>query len=165
MSLIEKLFDEIGKDKAAFLDALIVVFHRRRGIFSCFLCQRIIFLRSHHKGMKAGGVNGHMGVVHADNGENVSHGFKDVMHCFLLDNGRLRLLHDESVFPESGKGALVEIAGKESFSRSDGIGAVYDDDIVEIFHGLCKGNAVPHMDVKFFRGIVQHSGNGGEIFL
>ena len=51
------------------------------------------------------------------------------------------------------KGTFVEVPGKEAFSRSDGIGAVNNDDVVEVLHIPGKGNTVAYMDMKFFRRI------------
>lgn len=48
-SLIDQVFDEIRKGKAAFLDICIVVLHRLRAVFTDLGCDRIIFLRSDMK--------------------------------------------------------------------------------------------------------------------
>ena len=50
-SLIDQVFDEIRKGKAAFLDIFIVVLHRLRDVFTDLGCERVIFLRSDHEGV------------------------------------------------------------------------------------------------------------------
>lgn len=127
LSLVQKFFDEIGKNEAALLNVAVVVFHRLRCPFPWFRRKGVIDLGCQHEGVEAGGIDGHVGVVHAYKGEDVIHGFEYVMHCFLLHNGGFGLLHDEAVLPKGCIGAFVEISGEEAFSRSDGIRTVDDD--------------------------------------
>ena len=153
LSLVQKFFDEIGKNEAALLNVAVVVFHRLRCPFPGFCREGVVHLGSQHERMHACRINGHMGIVHAHNGKYIIHRFKYIVYRRLLHNGGLGLLHKEPVFAKGREGALIEVPGKKSLSRSDGIGAVNDDDVVEVLHFPGKGNAVAYMDMKFFRRI------------
>ena len=59
-SLIDQVFDEIRKGKAAFLDIFIVVLHRLRAVFTDLGCERVIFLRSDHEGVHALRIDRHV---------------------------------------------------------------------------------------------------------
>ena len=118
-----------------------------------------------HEGMHAGRIDRHVGVVHPDDREYVSHGFVDVMDGLLLHDRGLCLLDDESVFAEGFMRTLVEFAGEKAFTGSDRVGAVDDDDIIEVLDGFRKGDAVSYMDVKLFRRIKERGCNGREVFL
>ena len=130
-----------------------------------FYGEGIPFLGANHEGVHAFRVNRHVGEIHAHDGEYVAHGFEYVMDDFLLHDGRLGLLHDEAVFAEGFFRTLVEFASEETFAGADGVGAIDDDDVIEIFHRFCKSNAIAHMDVKFLRLVQKYFGNGGEILL
>lgn len=87
------------------------------------------------------------------------------MDGLLLHDRGLCLLDDESVFAEGFMRTLVEFAGEKAFTGSDRVGAVDDDDIIEVLDGFRKGDAVSYMDVKLFRRIKERGCNGREVFL
>ena len=119
LSLVQKFLDKVGKNEAALLDVAVVVFHRLRRPIPGLCREGVVNLGGQHEGMQAGRINGHMGIVHAHNGEYIIHGFKYIVYRRLLHNGGLGLLHKEPVFAKGRKGALVEVPGKKAFSRSD----------------------------------------------
>lgn len=165
VSFVEEFLDEVWQDEAALLDRSVVVLHRLRNRASYAGTERIMHLGCKHEGMHAGRIDRHVGVVHPDDREYVSHGFVDVMDGLLLHDRGLCLLDDESVFAEGFMRTLVEFAGEKAFTGSDRVGAVDDDDIIEVLDGFRKGDAVSYMDVKLFRRIKERGCNGREVFL
>ena len=143
---IQDVFYEVRQYESAALDAFVVVFRREGARTVRFPCQGIVFLRAHSKAVHARRIQGNEGRVQARNGEDIGHAVLDFPHELAVHKGRFRLLYKQAVFLQCLKGVFIEFIRKQAFAGADRIGAVDDDDVVEILRFAHEGNAVADLD-------------------